>query len=120
MPVDVSNESEWRRFEVESWRRAMRERGLQLRFLDADQQRAVFDALHLPMLVGSKVHRFVGRVPRLARRLAAAALLLTVGYLAHDVTPAAKHVAAQLTRYYQDAACTAQCDDTAGETLTVQ
>jgi len=41
----ISNEASWRRFESDRWRDAVRDRGLQLRSLDADERRLVFDAI---------------------------------------------------------------------------
>jgi hypothetical protein len=90
---NFSTESEWRTFEIESWRRAVRDRGLKLKFLDPEQQQPFFEALQLPLaLRGYRAgHRLWNRIPLAARRIAAAAAIFGFGYLACDLAPAAKH-----------------------------
>jgi hypothetical protein len=39
------NTASWREFESAAWFTAVRERGLELRFLDADERLLVFDAI---------------------------------------------------------------------------
>lgn len=104
---DVSNEVEWRKFEFESWRRAIRDRGLKFRFLDVEHQQALFESVKLPITL--RRYRLRGRVPKTLFRLAAMALMMLVGYFAHDFTPAAtKGIArtvAALSHPYQTDAC---------------
>ncbi|HXP94951.1 MAG TPA: hypothetical protein VN905_15865 [Candidatus Binatia bacterium] len=83
----VSNEVEWRKFEFETWRRAIRDRGLKLRFLDAEHQQALFESIKLPITLRS--YRLRSRVSKTLLRIAAMALMMLVGYFAHDFTPAA-------------------------------
>lgn len=91
---NLSNESEWRSFEIETWYRAVRDRGLKLKFLDPEQQQPFFEALQLPLaLRGCRAgRRLWGRIPLVARRIAAVAVVFAFGYLARDLTPAAVHV----------------------------
>lgn len=90
--LKLSNEKEWRAFELESWRRALRERGLQLRSLDPEHQFALFEAVR-PVLSWRKEfllsHPVIARRFRLAGRLAAMLAFVAVGYVASFVVPAA-------------------------------
>src|SRR5579875_2461976 len=66
---DLSSEKEWREFEIERWRSALR-RGLRLSSLDPEHQRALFERIQ-PAL-GWRDRFFLSR-PRLAKRLHLAA-----------------------------------------------
>lgn len=92
---NFSNEAQWRRFESESWRQAVRERGLKLKFLDRDQQEPFFEALQLPLVLRGyrATGRFWQRIPPVVRRLATIVLLFGLGYVARGFTPAAANVA---------------------------
>jgi hypothetical protein len=85
------NEKQWREFEIERWRAALR-RGLHLRSLDPEHQQALFESVR-PAL-GLR-RRLVLRFPRLARplalaaRIAAMVALVGIGYAANVVAPAA-------------------------------
>jgi hypothetical protein len=85
------NEKQWREFEMERWRAALR-RGLHLRSLDLEHQQALFEAVR-PVLrwqttIALRYPNLV-RPLRIAARVAAMAALITVGYVANYAGPAA-------------------------------
>jgi hypothetical protein len=88
---DLSSEKEWREFEIERWRSALR-RGLRLSSLDPEHQRALFERIQ-PAL-GWRDRFFLSR-PRLAKRLhlaaraALAVALVALGYGSSYVVPVA-------------------------------
>jgi hypothetical protein len=100
---NFANESDWRNFEVESWRCAVRERGLKLKFLDPDQQQPFFEALQLPpALRGCRAgRRLWSGVPFAVRRAAIAILIFALGFLARDIAPAATHFTHGLAAFAQ-------------------
>lgn len=95
MRTHFSNEAQWRRFESERWRQAVRERGLKLKFLDREQQEPFFEALALPLVWRGyrATGRWWQRVPRPVRKCATIVLLFGLGYEARAWMPAAVHFA---------------------------
>jgi hypothetical protein len=47
--MDIRSAAEWRAFESEQWYEAVRDRSLELRSLEVDERRLVFDALTLDL-----------------------------------------------------------------------
>lgn len=90
--LKLSSEKEWRAFELESWRRALRERGLHLRSLDPEHQSALFEAVR-PLLSWRKQfflsHPAFARRFRLVSRFATMIALVAIGYVASFVVPVA-------------------------------
>jgi hypothetical protein len=79
----LTSEQQWREFEIERWRSALRQRGLKLKSIDPEYQRALFEATLRAL--GRRRLLLITR-PRLAirlhtvRRLVTMASLLAIGY----------------------------------------
>ena len=89
-PHYVAAQKRWREFEIERWRAALR-RGLQLRSLDPEFQRPLFENIWSTLAAR---HRTLFTRPRLERRLRTVsrafvmAGLIAIGYSANLVVPA--------------------------------
>jgi hypothetical protein len=84
----ISSDSEWRAYELGRWRQAMRMRGLRLWSLDQEHQRALFDAIRPNINVRKQFLSLANqreRIFRFARRAAAAAAMIAVGFFARDL-----------------------------------
>src|SRR5215469_1430360 len=89
---NLSDERAWREFEIERWRVALRERGLQLRSMAPELQQTLFERVR-PRLswrtnITSRFPRFVGPLA-IASRVLMIVALVACGYFARDFTPAA-------------------------------
>ncbi len=90
----LSSEREWREFEIERWWSALRQRGLQLKSLDPEHQRALFERFWPPL---EERHRLLLTRSRSARRLRIIgrallmAGLIAIGYGASYAGPSAGH-----------------------------